>query len=143
MSSEETKVQPEGDEGARDAEPGASEEKRERERTFARRALLQAGWAVPVVLALGMPQNAYAVAESGGGSFGDTVGGGHTDFHNDHTDTHVDFHVDDHGDGGQHGDAHADNNNGHIDHHDAGGFADGHNDHVDNHGDHGDHIDVV
>lgn len=150
MSSDETETGSAGDDTRK---PDSSEnEQEERERTFARRALLQSGWAVPVVLALGMPRDAYAVAQSPhddhsdeGGPHGDD-NGPHGDVvhddaaHNDHTDTHADFHVDQHGDGGQHGDAHADDPGGHVDHNDSGGFADGH---TDRHDDHTDHTDVA
>jgi hypothetical protein len=46
-----------------DESPQASRESRsERERTFARRALIQAGWSVPIITGLVFPRNASASA---------------------------------------------------------------------------------
>jgi len=85
-------------------EPNA--ERAEREAEFTRRALLQAGWTAPAVLAVTLPRTAYAQT-----THTDT---GHIDQHNDghgdgtldvHTDTHTDDHLDDTG----HTDTHQDN----------------------------------
>jgi hypothetical protein len=83
---------PDGDLSAREAE-------------FTRRALLQAGWTAPVVLAAALPQT--AAAQTGAppvhlDSHGDTTPTPHTD-HADaptHGDSHIDFHSD-----GSHGDS--------------------------------------
>src|SRR5437667_187891 len=75
-------------------EPTPPPGKAERESTFTRRALLQAGWTMPVIVAATLPETAYAQS-------------GHTD-HTDHTDTaHVDAHGDLHGDVA-HADVHTD-----------------------------------
>jgi hypothetical protein len=59
-------------------DPGPGGDLSEREAAFTRRALLQAGWTAPVVLAAALPQTAAAQT-------------GHTDTH---TDTHTDAHID-------------------------------------------------
>jgi hypothetical protein len=67
------------------AEAGSEEERSGLERTFSRKALLQAGWAVPVAMAIA-PATAFAAS----GAHIDN--GNHTDT-NTHTDTtqHSDF----------------------------------------------------
>ena len=85
-----------------------------REAEFTRRALLQAGWTAPVVLAAALPQT--AAAQTGAppvhvDSHGDSTPTPHTD-HADapapHGDSHIDFHSDgSHGDS-PHTDSHAD-----------------------------------
>lgn len=71
-------------------------ERQERAAQFARRTLLQAGWTVPVIAAVGLPERAYAGSAIGhvdnphaDTPHGDTV---HSDVHGDavHSDTHAD-----------------------------------------------------
>jgi hypothetical protein len=56
----------------------------DRESSFSRRALLHAGWTVPVILTVAPPR---AFAQSPGNH---TDGVNHTDSHGDHTDAHSD-----------------------------------------------------
>ena len=64
-------------------ESDIKEAKEDRETSFTRRALIQAGWTVPVIMAVAPPQ---AFAQSPGG---------HNDGHNDHGDApHGDTHLD-------------------------------------------------
>lgn len=57
--------------------------KEERELSFARRALIQAAWTLPVVMSVQLPAHAQATP------------GGHCDVHLDHTDAvHNDSHLD-------------------------------------------------
>jgi hypothetical protein len=93
----------------------------EREAAFTRRALIQAGWTAPVILAAALPQT--AAAQSGHTDTHADVHGdvGHSDVtavttHTDHTDippadTHGDIHSDTHTDAHgdiPHGDTHTD-----------------------------------
>ena len=91
-----------------------------------RRALIHAGWSVPVVTAVhALPLNPAFAQSPHGDGHDDTA---HTDVHDDHADTsHSDTHNDSHGDGPVHGDNHTDNiilsfhsdspNAGHLDGH--------------------------
>ncbi|MGH7389315.1 MAG: hypothetical protein ACREM3_07625 [Candidatus Rokuibacteriota bacterium] len=112
------------------AEPAA------RDGDLTRRALIQAGWTLPVVLAVKLPTDAFAQYAHGdtGGSHDDVIGGHddappHSDTHGDvpdHTDVphddHVDLvhvdgsHVDLHIDGGLHVDTPLHIDVPHIDH---------------------------
>jgi hypothetical protein len=133
--------------------PAATGDRAAREAEFTRRALLEAGWTAPVVLAITLPARAYA--QSAHADHGD---GPHAD-HGDHSDqtgpggippvpgaVHTDHF--DHGDHADHGDAHLDAHTdvGHGDLWTAPGFLDGHDDlsldcdHVD--AAHVDHCDV-
>jgi hypothetical protein len=96
-----------GDTATPDTSPDGDLSAREAE--FTRRALLQAGWTAPVVLAAALPQTAAAQTAHGDAptahvdSHGDTTPTPHTD-HADaptpHGDSHIDFHSD-----GSHGDS--------------------------------------
>ena len=122
--------------------------KAKRQKQFSRRALIAAGWAIPVVLSVGFNQRAVA-AGSGNRALSDSQNwssenyrdrtdfhrDSHNDFHNDRSDGVIGIHTDGlagHGDG--HGDSfvanHLDSDfggSGHLD------FGDGHADvHVDN-----------
>ena len=63
---------------------GSTDESAERQLSFSRRALLHAGWTVPVILTVAPPR---AFAQSPGQH---TDGGVHTDSHDDHSDAHSD-----------------------------------------------------
>jgi hypothetical protein len=98
-----------GDTATPDTSPDGDLSAREAE--FTRRALLQAGWTAPVVLAAALPQTAAAQTAHGDAptahvdSHGDSTPTPHTD-HADaptHGDSHIDFHSD-----GSHGDSHTD-----------------------------------
>jgi hypothetical protein len=114
--------------------PAAGGDRAEREAEFTRRALLEAGWTAPVVLAVTLPATAYGQSThadhvdglhadhtdhsdaTGPGGRPPVPGAIHTD-HFDHTDhaDHADAHLDVHGDTG-----HADfyTNPNHVDVHD-------------------------
>ena len=66
-----------------ESEQDSPEVRSVREKTFARRALLRAGWTVPVVLSVGLPRNALAGSVHGDtgviGIHGDSTGSGHGD----------------------------------------------------------------
>jgi hypothetical protein len=94
----------------------------DRAREFSRRALLHAGWVVPVVLTL---EPTAAFAQSPGGH----VDSPHTDTGSSHGDAHLDS--------PNHDDVHADM----FIHLDTAGPPHGDADHFDSHDDHGDHID--
>jgi hypothetical protein len=130
------------DERHAENEPAAGAgDRAEREAEFTRRALLEAGWTAPVVLAVTLPATAYA--QSAHADHGD---GPHAD-HSDHSDgtgpggtppvsgaVHTDHF--DHTDHADHGDAHLDvhGDSGHVDMWVAPGFVDIHDDvqlHVD------------
>ena len=118
-----------GRDGENAARPDTTEggDLSEREAAFTRRALIQAGWTAPVVLAAALPQT--AAAQSGHTDTHSDVHGdvAHKDvapisIHTDHTDippadTHGDIHTDTHTDihtDVAHGDAHTDS---HVDLH--------------------------
>lgn len=102
-----------------------------RQKTFARRALIQAGWAVPAVAMFALPKQAGAASGHADGGHQDesTSGGVHTDVPGGHSDfTGVEPHADGHTDAGNphhdlndpgHGDInnglHGDNTAGHSD----------------------------
>jgi hypothetical protein len=92
-----------GDTATPDTSPDGDLSAREAE--FTRRALLQAGWTAPVVLAAALPQT--AAAQTAHGDAPTVHVDSHTDTHTDvptpHGDIHVDFHSD-----GSHGDSHTD-----------------------------------
>jgi hypothetical protein len=93
--------------------------KARRQKEFSRRALIAAGWAVPVVLSVGLQQKAMASGH----------GDNYSDNHNDHIDNHNDHSDLNFTDGYR---DHTDNITTHIDnvvnHTDGGSFADGHGD---------------
>ena len=104
------------------ADKTAAEEKLadERQKDFTRRALLRAGWMVPVVTTVIVPA---ASAQTTPPPHTDHADAPHTDHadiphtdhvdaphqdHQDHQDAHADSHADAHGDAGPHADAHSD-----------------------------------
>jgi hypothetical protein len=110
-------------------QPGRSE----REETFSRRALLQAGWTAPIILAVSLPLSAQSASPGHGDTHGDTGEHGdlHSDTHDDvphndtvhadhsdatHTDvTHGDANHGDHSDASHTDSAHNDTHNDHTD----------------------------
>lgn len=119
-----------GDTATPDTSPDGDLSAREAE--FTRRALLQAGWTAPVVLAAALPQTAAAQTAHGDAptahvdSHGDSTPTPHTD-HADaptHGDSHIDFHSD-----GSHGDSP------HTDLHSDGAFPGPIGTHIDVHND--------
>jgi hypothetical protein len=123
-----------------DAEQGAEGERAERARTFSRRAILKAGWTVPVIaaVALSEPQKALAqTLQCGACAYGD-----HTDVHWDtiacasrsYDDSFHDDRSTIHTDGASHDDQHVDVWGRYHDWHDDGP----HFDHSDTHGDYND-----
>jgi hypothetical protein len=132
--------------------------KARRQKEFSRRALIAAGWAVPVVLSVGLNNKAVALplsghVDTGHGDFHDDTGhidNSHND-HVDHRDTHQDTGGPVHEDQGTGTDPHQDGSL-HVDHGDGSTHRDisqhtdaGHQDHTDSthqdgslHVDHGD-----
>jgi len=102
----------------------------EREADFTRRALLRAGWTAPAILAVAVPQTAFAQS-----SHTDVP---HSDGHSDHSDgphsdaPHTDGHSDGHGDvptNGTHNDIpHSDHTDNHTDDAHTDGHTDNHTD---------------
>lgn len=92
-------------------EQGSAAEQSSRQQTFSRRALIAAGWAVPVILAVGLPPGALAQAVQC------SPPSSHFDFN--HVDDDNPEHLDDHGDHDDaatgHGDVHIDELGGHGD----------------------------
>lgn len=78
---------------ARDPAAPAPEGAEQRARLVSRRALVRAGWIVPVVLAVHLPPNALAQAASC--AHADVAAAAHVDISNDpHADTPATAHVD-------------------------------------------------